>query len=167
MVSHSAQREPKTAGWQAFLIFRPPIFRPPIFRPPIFRPLLFAPPILRPLLLRLCSCPWRLKASRAPQANGGARPACLSTWPKNAPAFSAFPPSMAVRAASSGRPPFAEEHRSWQHCCHGMQLHRIGDAGAMAFTPGILPYAVRASFAVRAAPAAQWLLSADKSSGTI
>ena len=107
------------------------------------------------------------KGSRAPDANGGARPACSSTWPKNAPAFSAFPPSMAVRAASSGRPPFAEERRSWQHCCHGMQLHRIGDAGAMAFTPGILPYAIRASFAVRAAPAAQWLLSADKSSGTI
>ena len=62
-----------------------------------------------------------------------------------------------------------------------MRLHRIGDAGAMAFTPGILPYALDtpllrralragfavrsgtlpsqwAGFAVRTAPAVQWLL---------
>ncbi len=31
--------------------------------------------------------------------------------------------------------------------------------GALLFTPGILPSALRAGFAVRAAPAAQWLLS--------
>ena len=39
-----------------------------------------------------------------------------------------------------------------------MRLHRIGDAGANGLTPGSLPSALRASFAVRAAPAAQWLL---------
>ncbi len=39
-----------------------------------------------------------------------------------------------------------------------MQHHRIGDARANGLTPGILPFALRASFAVRAAPAAQWLL---------
>ena len=31
-------------------------------------------------------------------------------------------------------------------------------SGANGLTPGILPFALRASFAVRAAPAAQWLL---------
>ena len=39
-----------------------------------------------------------------------------------------------------------------------MLLHRIGDAGANCLTPGILPCALRVSFAVRADPAAQWLL---------
>jgi hypothetical protein len=30
------------------------------------------------------------------------------------------------------------------------------EEGGLLFTPGILPFALRASFAVRAAPAAQW-----------
>src|SRR5947209_5931258 len=50
------------------------------------------------------------KASRAPQAKGGARPACLSTW-----------------MCEFGPAPFDEERRVPE------RLHRSGDAGTSGF----------------------------------
>ena len=41
----------------------------------------------------------------------------------------------------------------------GQEPGRRGRWGGLLLTPGILPFALRAGFAVRAAPAAQWLLS--------